>query len=398
MADFDLHVSRARPRAESDPSEQKGRVPIPRIVPSRLSFTSLLYDAKYLQFHNQNFAAGKTVANSWDLEPPEEIRTTEQARQAFYYTHYRLKQRDITPRAATFLADFNRTLEEFLAQPSDIKKTTEIQTMNRVFHSKVFYYREMPAGFQNWVKAVHELAKLRYYANYGAYVAFCKCISAKAQNVDILIGKSWAQVNDAIKKEKKIEEEVKWQYGPCGEIPHQPMTGTIAIACEFLGLEYENMKYCIDYYAERNKHFHSSAGIHIKNCDWDSLGRQLWRDMQEVPNVFGAADQVKMKQAVEQIRDRFFLRLTATSRIPSEEAMALMKEKRAQEDGRWEHIKKQIEAEENQKKKDAVKKTKSEKEQLERELGVKRKERESKSSSDALELEEDLGLDSTFSQ
>lgn len=32
---------------------------------------------------------------------------------------------------------------------------------------------------------------------------------------------------------------------------------------------------------------HSTVGVYIKECDWQSLGKQLYRDLRELKSIFG---------------------------------------------------------------------------------------------------------------
>lgn len=95
------------------------------------------------------------------------------------------------------------------------------------------------------VEAVNKLAMLCYYAVYGVYVPFLctsfrqHCVSAKVKNVEILIGKSWSQVNDEVKAE--TEKKTNWlamfaEPPPPTAEYKRPTRSMVDNACIFLGL------------------------------------------------------------------------------------------------------------------------------------------------------------------
>ena len=282
---------------------------------------------------------GDRPKGAWLLDPPKQIETPEEAHQAYYFAHYRLKHRDITPRTEAFLIEYRRTLKECLEKPGDGSKMIEVKTLTRILHSKTILYRDPAPEYQSAMTAVRELAKLRYYADYGDYHAFLcnsfrqKCTAAKVKNADILIGKTWTQVQNAMVAEDEAVEKHRSLHGPgvTKGFPESPMTTLVYTACSFLNVDFDNVKYSIGWYAERNKNSHSNVTTLIRNCDWDSLGRQLWQDMNEIPNVLGAEDARKMLESLKRLRDQFFIDLTATSRISSDEAADLLAKKQARD-------------------------------------------------------------------
>ncbi|KAL8726215.1 MAG: hypothetical protein Q9166_006840 [cf. Caloplaca sp. 2 TL-2023] len=327
MASLIIHNPRIRSRGDSDPTATHTSGQKPTTLRRRPSLESL-FDDDYKKYVHDSFAWGEKLKRPWQVEPDEVLDTIPKAQAAYYHAHYRLKLRYTTPITRAFLQEYESSLEEFLRDPTDIARKAAVNTANRIYHSKAFLRRDPHPHTASTAKAIEELARLRYYADYGDYVAHV-CTSfrqaataAKVDNVDILIGKSWGKVRDVLKKED--EETKNWQMNVrIPPSPPCPMTGTIAYACTVLDLEYANIRYCIDWYAARNDKAHSGVPFYIKNCDWDKLATQLWRDLQEVPNVFGRDDQSRMTHALQKIRDKFFDELTATSNIPSKLATDL---------------------------------------------------------------------------
>ncbi|KAL8903976.1 MAG: hypothetical protein Q9171_007210 [Xanthocarpia ochracea] len=355
MAFPTLRRERTRQRGDSDPTISNASPAQPSNAPAlrrRTSLSSRPYDKDYKQYVHDSFVVGDRPKEPWLLDPPRQIETPEEAHQAYYFAHYRLKHRDITPRTEAFLIEYRKTLKEYLEKPGDGSKMIEVKTLTSILHSKTILYEDPAPEYQSAMTAVRELAKLRYYADYGDYHASCATRSVKiVKNADILIGKSWTQVQKAMVAEDEAIEKHRSVHGPgvTKGFPESPITTLVYTACSFLNVEFDNVKYSIGWYAERNKHSHSNVTTSIRNCDWDSLGRQLWQDMKEIPNVLGAEDARKMMESLKRLRDQFFLELTATSRIPNDEAADLLEKKqarnRAKEAARREQKKKLMEAE-----------------------------------------------------
>ncbi|KAL8921716.1 MAG: hypothetical protein Q9208_005646 [Pyrenodesmia sp. 3 TL-2023] len=343
MASPILQVQRTRPRGQSDPSYSATLTqPTNARVPHRRTSISMLYDQDYKQYVHDSFVAGEPAKDPWVLEPPKEIKTIRQANQAYHFSHFRLKHRNITPRTEAFLVEYRKTLKEYLEKPEDGSKMIEVQTLTRILHSETILYKDPAPKDQDAMTAVRELAILRYYADYGDYLAFLctsfrqKCMAAKVKNADMLIGKTWTEVQKIMEKEDELREKYRRDNAPGATQgrPLSPMTTLIFAACLFLGLDFHNVKYCINWYAKRNENAHSNVTSFIRNCDWDGLGRQLWKDMDEIPSVFGPDDVKKMTESLKRLRDQFFIELTATSRIATGEALDLLSKKQARDMGK----------------------------------------------------------------
>ncbi|KAI4167190.1 MAG: hypothetical protein LQ343_007402 [Gyalolechia ehrenbergii] len=392
-----INNPRTRARGDSDPTaDRTHRHTISRRRPSLIS---LLYDDDYKQYVKDCFQTGDTPKQPWLLTPPLEVDTIQSATDAYHWTHFRLKQRYCTPRSKAFLESYEKSLRAFLDTPEDIERKVEIRTMNQVLHSKPILYKEPDMRYQNALKAVTELAKLRYYSDYGDYVAFLctsfrqKCVEAKVDNVDILIGKSWGQVQIELEREEEVREKWYDNHKQGERPPFCTMRKTLSNACAHLGLDYQNVRYCIEWYADRNKEAHSGVPFYIKNCDWKSLAHRLWQDWDGIPGVFGNEDK-KMMEALTRVRDEFFIQLTAHKHIPSTQANILSQKKLDRQFARTKHAEDQKLA--------AAKKaeTKQKREQdrsnqaLERKEGRKRVERKSKPSGDSWQdQEESFGLE-----
>ncbi|KAL9003050.1 MAG: hypothetical protein Q9188_004062 [Gyalolechia gomerana] len=299
----------------------------------------------------------------------------------------------------TFLESYEKSLPAFLDTPEDIERKVEIRTMNQILHSKTILYEEPDMRYQNALKAVTEPAKLRYYSDYGDYVAFLctsfrqKCVEAKVDKVDILIGKSWGQVLTELKREDEVREEWYDNHKQGEKPPFYAISKTLSNACVHLGLNFQNVRYCIEWYTDRNKKAHSGVPFYIKNCDWKSLAHRLWQDWDGIPGVFGNEDKKMMKEALTRVRDEFFIQLTALKHVPSTQANILSQKKLDTQFARTKYAEDQKLA--AAKKAEAKQKREQDRsnQALERKEGRKRVERRSKPSGDSWQDQEDsLGL------
>ncbi|KAL8878780.1 MAG: hypothetical protein Q9198_003485 [Flavoplaca austrocitrina] len=342
------------------------------------------------------------IKESWLIKPPREINSTSEAAKVYYYIRYRLK-RYVTPRSKEFLQQYESHLKDYLQRPDDIEKKSAVITMNSV-HSKSFLYAHIHFEIDSAAQAVEELAKLRYYADYGDNVgSLCtdfrnQCLKAKVENVDLLLGKSWGQVLEEIEEEEEKKKRFRdfRPTAPIEEAPGMPVSSTIGLACTKLGLKYTHVRYCIEWYAARNANFHCGVSYYLKSCDWDKLGAQLLLDLKQVPSVFGKQDQAKMLEALERITSRYFFRLDDKYKLPSDEAEAMKKKREEKLKIKRDNKRKNIELKElADAKHEAEKQAKKEhKAELVEMAEGKRESREEKLSSESwVDAEDDLGLD-----
>lgn len=68
---------------------------------------------------------------------------------------------------------------------------------------------------------------------------------------------------------------------------------------------------------------HSMIGVHIQQCDWQALGRQIWEDKRAIPKVFGKEEYVQMSKALEEVENRYFLEIGPYKSIPNSNATSL---------------------------------------------------------------------------
>ncbi|KAL8779989.1 MAG: hypothetical protein Q9213_006678 [Squamulea squamosa] len=375
-----------RPRGGSDLSsnhhqQQQQPTSTPRLRPSipreRYSLSSL-YDDDFKAYVHECSQPGQPIKEPWLIDPPQQINSKAKAAEAYWYARYRLKLRYVTPRTKSFLEKYQHKLRDYLNKP-DNKKSTIVTTMTEILHSEAFLHMNPRPQDQQATQAIEELAKLRYYADYGDYVAHaCTSFRKQAQEkkvaqFEVMIGKSWGQVRDILRVEEASESD--W-YASIRTLPEPatPMKRTIIWACHILdGVDYYNMRYCIDWYADRNEKSHSGVPFYIKNCDWESLGKQLWQDLQDVPSVFGTDDKEKMTQTLDMIRD---------NRLPSRAAAQLKKDKLAREEQKEEN--KRITLERQQAKAAEAAKKAARKVELARTAEERKKERKEKTTTDSV--------------
>ncbi|KAI4247238.1 MAG: hypothetical protein L6R40_001581 [Gallowayella cf. fulva] len=333
-----LLVSRTRPRGNSEPKIESHQTQQPTQLKRRQSVTSRVYDEDYKSYILDCSLAGITPSTEpWTAVPSKLISNVAEATQAFYYAKYRLKLRNVTPRTQAFLPVYQRSLEDMIQDPSNNEKKAVANAHNEVLHSKIILYKDRLCKLDEHIRAIKDLARLRYFGDYGDYVALRRTAfrqaaeAAKVENVDRLLGKSWGEIM-AIKREEDIDlncwREMRiWRKENKLSLtcrPNTPMTKTIFQACDTLGIHYDSIWYAIEWYANRN------AGVvpfYIQRCDWENLGIQLWKDLRDVPSIFGDNDKMMMTKTLECIRDKYFCELAACSRVPSELADKLKREK-----------------------------------------------------------------------
>ncbi|KAL9032673.1 MAG: hypothetical protein Q9180_006367 [Flavoplaca navasiana] len=228
-----LHLPRTRPRGGSEPKQQQQNEECPRLN-HRQSCSVLYYNDDYKSYVHDCSTPNEPIKEPWLIKPPREINSTLEAAEVYYYIRYRLK-RYVTPRSKEFLQQYEIHLKDYLQHPDDLEKKSAVITMNSVLHSKAFLYKTSHFEIDSAAQAVEELAKLRYYADYGDYVgSLCTdfrnlCVQSKVENVDILLGKSWGQVLAEIKEEERKEKQFRESRptAPIEEAPGMPVSSTI---------------------------------------------------------------------------------------------------------------------------------------------------------------------------
>ncbi|KAL8911780.1 MAG: hypothetical protein Q9171_003113 [Xanthocarpia ochracea] len=237
------------------------------------------------------------------------------------------------------------------------------------------------------------LQKLRYFGKYGDYASeYCLLFRSaasegKTPGYEVFTeNKSWQVVQRLLKEEAAAIQEA--QVSSEGR-PTTPMTTAIESACIGLNFDLSLTKYAIEWYAERNAHSHSNIGHHIKACDWQALGKQLYKHLHEIPRVLGEKDQVMMRRTLEFIKDRYFVELQPTTSKESAAAESLTAKKKAKEQ--------RLEDEDRKKQLDPQPKVSASKEQDSDEvIDQKRKEREEKKSNSSSWDDDEEGLFGIF--
>ena len=253
-------------------------------------------------------------------------------RQAFFYAQYSVRYRKVTPRTIAFLEKYRDTAAAAMEAPSRDKKI-ELATLNTILHSKVILYKQPSKEELEGQAAVKKLIQLRYYADYGEYMAEnCKRFrdGAREQKIEGFqyftgSGENWTVVQKRIDEEDKLYKEWSDQGRPGGAFaaPDQPTFNAIGKACTELKLDHENTLFTIRWYSHRNEEMHCKVNIHIQQCDWNALATQLWKDIGELPNVFGDEEYRHMQKALDVIKDRYFEKLDPVSPVLSKKATEL---------------------------------------------------------------------------
>ena len=338
-----LLVQKIRERAMSDPK--------PPASPSKTrtraqTLEDALYDDTYKQGIREAFATDRPKKEPWEIPVPDNITspdamTDTMIRRAFFYAQYRVQYRKLTPRTIEFLEKYRDTAAAAMKAPSRDKKI-ELATLNTILHSKVILYKQPSKEELEGQAAIKKLVQFRYYADYGDYIAEnCKRFrdEAREQKVEGLqyftgSGENWTVIQERIHKEEKAYKEwsnQEWSNrgtpGGAVALPDLPTINAIAKACTELRLDHENTRFAIRWYSQRNEEMHCKANVYIQQCDWNALATQLWKDIRELPNVFGDEEYRQMQTALGVIKDRYFDKLDPVSPVPSEKAEKLSQAK-----------------------------------------------------------------------
>ena len=334
-----LQVQKIRGRSMSDPK--------PPTSPSKTrtraqALEESLYDDTYKQGIHENFATDGPKKDPWEIPVPDNVTTPDamtdtMIRHAFSYANYRVKYRKATPRTLEFLEKYRDTAAAAMKAPSRDKKI-ELATLNTILHSKVILYRQPSKEELEGQAAIKKLIQLRYYADYGDYVAEnCKRFrdGAREQKIEgsqnfTGSGENWTVIQRRMEEEdRKYKEWIDREWfdrgRPGGAVapPGRPTIHAIDKACTELKLDLENTLFTIRWYSQRNEEMHCKVNIHIQQCDWNALATQLWKDIRELPNVFGDEEYRHMQKVLDVIKDRYFEKLDPTSPVISEKAIEL---------------------------------------------------------------------------
>lgn len=323
----------ARERGPSDPTSQ----PTPIMVAKRSrakTLASALYDDDYREFVREMCPSDVSRNEHWNLGPPANITnpedlTVETIKHAYFYAHYRVKFRKVTPRSIAFLEQYRDTAKAAMAKPTKEAKI-ELATLNKILHSKVILYKEPTLKEKEGQEAIRKLVEMRYLADYGDYMAEqCKQFREEALKKNIegsgsFTGRNenWMTIQERMEKEE-ADYKVWVKEGSLGISPRQLTVRAVEAACVELDLSIDNTRSAIKRYAQRNEAMHSKVGFHIQQCDWRQLAIQLWTDLRDLPNVFGDEEYGQMKEILEHVRDRYFDSLHPIEPVPSARASEL---------------------------------------------------------------------------
>ncbi|KAL8752705.1 MAG: hypothetical protein Q9184_005651 [Pyrenodesmia sp. 2 TL-2023] len=299
---------------------------------------SQLYDKDYQKYLQSDFVGESVSKALWSITPAKVLDTVEKVKEAVTYAEYRVKHRKVTPRTKAFLEHYQTTLAALLDDKCP-RREGQVEALNDFFHSKAILHTELQPEQQVEMSAVAQLARLRYYADYGDYAAAeClhfreKCGEKNVEGLEQLTGRNWSEVEAELKAED--EEYQKWlAKGPRGQSPPTPMTTIISAACGKLHIDRHTVRYSIKFYAARNANAHSGVSTYIKNLKWKKLGSQLWKDLRQIPCILGKADQASMRKTIETIRDRYFLEIAEfpEDQLVNRYALQLTKERQQKEE------------------------------------------------------------------
>ncbi|KAI4262397.1 MAG: hypothetical protein L6R42_002427 [Xanthoria sp. 1 TBL-2021] len=256
-----------------------------------------------------------------------QIEIFSQAKDAYHFTKYRRLFRQVTPRELKFFENFEEILEAFVDDPLNREKEVAVQTLNIFFHSSVMLFKRSRLHISESTKGVREFARIKYLVDYGDYMADglrtfkAQAKEKESEGVESLTGLKWTAVHEQLERES---DRMRWYLrGHLNSRPEQKMTYTIKDACDKLIIDYNNMVSCISFYSERNKACHNMVSEKVERCDWEALGKQLYRDRAEIPAIFQGDEQRNMTEALNRVAKRYFTKVSPVNSEPSKLAVQL---------------------------------------------------------------------------
>jgi len=283
------------------------------------------------------------MESPWILPAPQILNEPDQwgenaIKSALFYAHCRLKSRKVTPRTEAFLQQYQEIANAALNDPT-LAKRSVLAEFTKTLRSKVILQKDASLRDIQGQVILKKLVVMRYLADYGDYLSEqCKRFrdAAAEEKIDGYEhftgdGKSWTTVQNNLNNEEKLynlwKKRVQFVVGSIDRhpLPDDPTTQAIHRACIALDLDYENTRYSIERYADRNQTMHCMVGVWIKDSNWTALGAQLQKDLRDLPNVMGGQEQSQMRLVLESISERYFDRLGPKC-IPSELAESLQLE------------------------------------------------------------------------
>ena len=168
-------------------------------------------------------------------------------------------------------------------------------------------------------EALRELSILRYYLQYGKYVAeecnyFRHKVAALSDKNLRFLKLPWTDVQAMIEMEKALLSE--WRSnGKKDPVPKSPTQDAIYEACGKGNLDYYQVIYSIWWHAQRCAGAHNGVNQMIKDCRFEELGQRLYWDLQDIPSLFGADDQARIRTVLETISERYFFTITAAEPV-----------------------------------------------------------------------------------
>lgn len=395
---MDSSIQKSRGRGDSDPTPNMGSAPL---APSPLrgkrrrtaSMEAALYDDDYKRYARHTFHPGQENEETkpWALDPPPPVSDPSQldekiVQHIYFYSHYRLKLRRVSPRSLPFLEKFRDAAERAMEKPTEELKI-KLAAWNETLHSATILRREPSFQNKEAYKALKEITIYRYLADYGDYLAEESAAireaalkkRAQLEGIEqvLVSGKTWQSVQQETEKEESAiahskslrEERRTWGH------PDTPTITSIRSACYECKMGEENAFYAIRIYARGNQLMHCMIGVYIKNLEWHALARQLAKDFRDLPLAFGRKEAVFMLRVLKRVRDRFFLSIDNPDKpVLSREAIKRASQRTAKEENRRRDERLKIAAQE---KRDA--KTKRSKDDGSQEAQIKRRGRNERS-------------------
>ena len=308
--------------------------------------------------------------------------TLENVRYAFWYAHFRIKNRSVTPRSRAFLEIYREAASDRMSRPSDDNSARMI-THSKTLFSQAFLRKIPDPVEQEAYASLKQLQLLQFYNTYGDYFPeMCSQFSKKAEKLPaeinsdrMLIDRYWVDVQQDIERED--ESWKVWEdRGKPGRAPPTKVINFINDACYHCNYDREYIYWCIEKYAARNSTCHNGIRAFIKDLNFKALAEHLHRDARQLGTLFQGDRLFLMGELFRNVREKYYLEIEENGNYTlTDEALKMQRVRQDKRNARACTRRKAAEAEALKAKKaiptpEAIARAKDELERLEAEVGA----------------------------
>lgn len=253
---------------------------------------------------------------------PEELLydyTTERLQQGLIFAQKFLSNRNISPRAETFMIIYEETLKDALnadTQGERAEHAAAIRITEKLIQQKGFLKRPSSPHQTELQDHVLQLRELQYYMRYGDRVKIIPmrlrihASKSKTENWQLLSGRRyWSTIADKLQEEEKQRKEARAKDQNMDNVSLDTHIA-VSRACTELGLEEELAVWSILEYATRNTQAHRNLSEMREAGKFPLLAQTLWTDREDLDSTFSEfkspTDKSFLRQIVQTEIDTWF--------------------------------------------------------------------------------------------